>query len=889
MAKPYTRGGLLLVATAWAAQSALAQTTPAELTAPADPGAEDVSPAMAEGDEPVDVVGPGMTTITVTGRRERDIQKANTEVVSVLSTEDLARTGEGDIAGALGRVTGLSVVGGGFVYVRGLGDRYSQALLNGSPLPSPEPLRRAVPLDLFPTDVIASSLVQKTYSPNFPGEFGGGVINLTTLAIPAKPFFKLGAGISGDTFTTGQLGYTYYGSRRDWSGYDSGNRAIPPALWGFYASRERISNVDSGAIASQFVTPNNALIQKNDDIPLNVSASATGGTSWMIGDNQLGLIGTLGYDNKWRTRDITQQSPASADLSTVDRDFRNVATENRVVANALVGLSYEFGDQRIRWTNLYVHDTLKRASLAEGKQNNQRPGADFREQGTAWYARQLFDTQLAGTFKFEPVQINARASYATSKRTAPYELDLEYIRTNQSASPYGQYFINRLDNGQSGSAAIAFSDLGEDLVSGGVDATYEFTPTFAISGGVDYTKTERESTRRKFQMIAPSTLPNAVAMLRPDLLISPAVIDYYNIRLIETTEADPKFDAALETKAAFAQVLAELVDGLELSAGVRFERGLQTVNAVQVFNTASSINPSTRLDEDYFLPAATLTYKFGDNMQVRVNGSKTIARPQFRELISQAYFDPETNRSFRGNPLIVDSKFTNGEARFEWYFAPEERFSVAGFYKKIDNPIEAFTGFNDNTPITSFANAPEATLYGVESEVLKYFPLDNLPTEFLSSRRVVAVGNYTYTTSKLKVGAGDTVRLFGTAEQPASNFFFDGAPLTGQSDHLVNLQLGLEHPDTLSQQTLLLSYASNRVTSRGAAGLPDIYEKPGISVDFVARQGFSVFDRETEVKFEARNLLGRDYREFQQRGANKVFYNRYDIGTTFSLSFSTSF
>lgn len=108
--------------------------------------------------------------------------------------------------------------------MRGLGDRYSSALLNGLPLPSPEPLRRAVPLDLFPTDVIASSLVQKTYSPNDAGEFGGGVINLTTLAVPDAPFFGASVGFSGDTETTGQLGYQYYGSDTDWSGYDDGAR-----------------------------------------------------------------------------------------------------------------------------------------------------------------------------------------------------------------------------------------------------------------------------------------------------------------------------------------------------------------------------------------------------------------------------------------------------------------------------------------------------------------------------------------------------------------------------------------------------------------------------------------------------------------------------------------
>src|SRR5688572_24074173 len=223
MAKP-RKWGMLLAATAFSTQ-AFAQ-APVEVDATEPAAATDTaSPADAPPRQAVDVAMPGgIPTVTVVGRRERDVQRETTQVVSVLSTEDIARTGEGDIAGALGRVTGLSVVGGGFVYVRGLGDRYSLALLNGSPLPSPEPLRRAVPLDLFPTDVIASSLVQKTYSPNYTGEFGGGVINLTTLAVPKMPFLKIGVGTSGNTETTNQVGYDHYGSKYDWTGYNSGLR-----------------------------------------------------------------------------------------------------------------------------------------------------------------------------------------------------------------------------------------------------------------------------------------------------------------------------------------------------------------------------------------------------------------------------------------------------------------------------------------------------------------------------------------------------------------------------------------------------------------------------------------------------------------------------------------
>jgi len=156
-------------------------------------------------------------------------------------------------------------------------------------------------------------------------------------------------------------------------------------------------------------------------------------------------------------------------------------------------------------------------------------------------------------------------------------------------------------------------------------------------------------------------------------------------------------------------------------------------------------------------------------------------------------------------------------------------------------------------------------------------------------RRAVVTANYTYTQSKIKVGAADTVAVFGTTVQPAANFFRDGARLTGQSNHIANLQLGFEHTERLSQQTFLLSYASERVTSRGPVGLPDILERPGFKLDFVAREGVNFLGREVDVKFEARNITGRKREEFQQVGANRIEINSYDVGRSFSLSASVKF
>jgi TonB-dependent receptor len=890
---------LPLLAVAMAVRAALAQ-APAEIDAAAEP----------EMEQDIDVAAPGGLTVLdevkVEGQRQPNVEQAVTEVVSLLSAEDIARTGEGDIAGALSYLPGLSVVNGGFVYVRGLGDRYSLALLNGSPLPSPEPLRRAVPLNLFPTDVIASSLVQKTYSPNYSGEFGGGVINLTTVAIPKLPFFNVSVGASGDTETTGQLGYDYYGGKQDWTGYDGGARTVPSALKEFFASGERISSgaVDSGEIAKQFVGWRNGLIQSMDETPANWSASLSTGTSWSAGQGEMGVIAAAGYTNDWRTRANTEQTPGSIDLSEIDKDYRTLSTENHVVANALVGLGFESGAHKLRWTNLYIHDTLKRSSLAEGQWHSSYPSEwDFREQSSGWYERELLGTQLTGTLDLDPVSLNARASYSQSSREAPYELGLGYTRSNNPADvdPFGPYFVNRLSSNNRNYATMTFSDLSEDLVSAGLDLSWRVAPGTVLSGGYEYAYTSRDSTRREFQIVAPQNqqwINSGVGLFRPDYLLGSDVIDYFGITLRETTETDPAFAARLLTHGLFAQLLTQLAPGLELAAGARFERGKQVVRPEQVFNTLTNSGASTRIEQDYWLPAATLTWKFGpgEDRQVRLNASKTIARPQFRELLYQRYFDPEANREYLGNPLLQDSKFVNAEARYEQYFGRDQQFSLAGFYKRIDNPIEAYTSFPQGTPETSFANAPRADLYGAEVEVQKFFALhglaghDGLFNDYLSQRRLVVTTNYTYTDSKISVSADDTTEIYPVGARPASNYFVDGARLTGQSKHLVNLQLGLERPDMLSQQTVLLSYASDRVTSRSSsAAWPDIMESPGLKVDLVVRQGFRLMEKDLELKLEARNLFGHDYREFQKYGDSIVFYNKYEVGTSYGASVSLSF
>ncbi|WP_394731193.1 TonB-dependent receptor domain-containing protein [Altererythrobacter sp. GH1-8] len=835
--------------------------------------------------------------IIVTGRRVRDVTRGSSQVLSVLTSEDIARTGEGDIAGALTRVTGLSVVGDGRVFVRGLGDRYSLALLNGLPLPSPEPLSRVVPLDIFPTNVVASSLVQKTYSPNYPGEFGGGVINLTTRAVPEESFLKLSTSIGGDSLTAFEEGLTYYGSDLDPFGFDNGNRDIPSNLQTFWNSGERIEDtpieVQEG-IAGQIFPLNLVTLQKDNTLPANFSGSITGGTSFEIGDGTfLGVLATASIKNNWRNRNVRSQQ-ATTDLSTLTEDFKTFITDNNVLVNGLLGFGLDFGENTIRWTNLYIRDTLKTARLSQGTNFVLgETGFDFANQNTAWYERQLIDTQLVGEFEFGDFSLDVRGGYARTDREAPFNATFSYTRTNIPDSPLGSEFVVYLNRqSDTGLTTVSFDDLTEELWFGSIDASYRFSDFLTATIGYAYSDTDRYSVRREYSPrasgdVLEDSLVPFIGLRRPGDIINGASLAGFNVQLDETSQF-PAFDAALTIHGAYAMARVNPFDRLTIDFGARFEDAEQTVELDQtIFNTPIIGSTSTNNEEDYILPAITVTWEATDSLQLRASGSKTIARPQFRELVEQLYFDPESNRAFRGNPFLVDSELTNLEGRAEYYPGGTDRVSIAGFYKKIDKPIEAFITSTAGSLLTSFANAPEATLYGAEVEAVRGIDLYDWGG-FFETKRLLLIGNYTYTQSDIAVAEGDTTLIPGSGVTVASQLFVDGAPLTGQSDHLVNLQIGLEDTEKLQQLTLLLNYASKRVTSRGFQR-PDVVEDPGLTIDFVARSAINLFGRPFEIDFEVRNIFGRDNFEYQSNSENRIEINSYRVGTSVSFGISTEF
>ncbi len=871
--------------------------------------AQDAPPVEEPEEEEVDISVPGgggMGEIVVIGTKIPNTIRTTREVVSVLSQTEIERSGEGDIAGALKRVSGLSLVGGKYVYVRGLGERYSLALLNGLPIPSPDPLRRVVPLDLFPTSVLASSLVQKSYSANYPGEFGGGVINLTTKSIPDKPFLTFGGSIGGNTVTTGQLGYTYQGGDWDVWGFDDGTRSVPGPLREAQARGQVIGqgNFSVGElkdIASSFNTSATSILQRNTNIPANMGLDVSAGTRFEIGAVSFGITAFAGWSNDWMTKAGKQQNSLGVvningeQGLDLNQDFDFLSTEHHIKVNGFLGLGAEFDNHKIRLTTMYVKDTIKEGRQQIGTNQAIFDGPILNRTATAFFERQLFDTQAVAEFRFDNLSIDLRGTYANSKRLSPYERTFNYVFTDQFGI---NDFVNRLQGPGQG-AGIDFGRLNENVYGAAIDVGYKFeTLPFPVRvvAGYAYNDNQRESDLFQYAFQSITGLPIEVAQQRPDALLSPFNIDLYDIIVVQrnSTDGAQRYEASLKVHGTYGQIELEPADGMQLVAGVRYEKGEQRVIAADLYGTGNVVVPPTQIDRDYWLPAATATWNFAEDMQVRLSASKTIARPQFRELARQEYFDTENDRVSFGNPLLVDSQLTNLEARYEWYFGRDERLTVGGFWKNISNPIETIAGIGSSGIQTTFANAPRATLYGFELDAQKVFALDQLgEASFFQARRVLFGLNYTYSQSRLKVRDGDTVIDPSLQPRDALQVFRDGLPLTGQSDHLVNFQISLQNQDRLSEQTLLVNFASDRVSQRGSSAggtfLPDLIERPGVLLDFVWREGIVVKGLNFDLKFEARNLLNTRYQEFQTLNSSRIDYNTFNLGRTIQFGVSLNF
>ncbi len=827
--------------------------------------------------------------IVTTGVFIPNEKKITSEITSVLDEEIFETTGASDIAGALTRVTGLSLSQGKFVIVRGLNERYSSATLNGAPLPSPEPLRRVAPLDLFPTSVLSDVVVSKTYTPEFSGEFGGGAINMKTRGLPDESFLELSLSTSLNSQTSFKDGFVYEGSGTDWLGFDDGLRDRP--------------DLDANGVpTTNFENFDTLVVDLDDELPANFGGRITGGHRIdMDGGMSLGLLGTIGYDNSWENRsgeDNTANIGAGNELVLLDDGFRQ-STENKISLNGMVGVGLEIdADNAVQLVGLATRQSSAEARVLTGVDREDR---NFRQDFTEWFEREVYMGQLLGEHYvagLNDAEINWRASYAQAGRDAPYERRVNYEDFDQGNG--FQFQFNRPGTNND----IRFSELDDETLELGTDIVMPFDlgqKSVELKFGGAYLDKSRDSSQADFRYFG--SIPEELRLSRIDFILSDPVYDagILEIRRGGTTGFPDVSEAGLEVLSGYVGVDVEMSEDFRFALGGRFEDSTQETAIAQA-TVADSRFEFDALEESFFLPAATATWTIADSWQLRLAASKTINRPQFRELTPSIFVNTDTDDRFVGNPFLQNSRSNNLDARLEYYFAANQFFTIGAFYKDMTDPIEEFifNGLGESNA-TSFLNAPSAEIYGVEVEFEKRWGADviGLDGGGWDSKEFIIRTNYTYTDSS--VSADGDVFITPPTVNPslgvsplvlsAAGLYSDGRALQGQSDHLANLQLGIEDSDKGWEATMLLNYSSERIRAVEdlSNGLPAIVEQLPISLDFVFNYDLSVLGGDYELGFKIKNILDEGYEASQSLNGSTVIVDDYDIGRTASLSLKRQF
>jgi len=810
--------------------------------------------------------------IAVIGEYVPDEKRSTAAVANVVGETQFTRSGDANIAESLKRVAGLSTVDGKFVYVRGLGERYSSTLLNGAILPSPEPINRVVPMDLFPTAILDSVLVQKTYSAQYPSEFGGGVLQLRTKKSTDEFFFNLTSSVGMNSNATFENGLTANGGDLAWLGYDDDYRALSSELLAATSGGNELKR-KSAFLGGEGYTPEelqvigrslrNEYAPVVEELPMDFDFSASMGNFHDLGGSgaQINYLAAVDYSNAWDTNEIIRKTYRTSDAGLeIDDDLLYFGTEHSIDVSGIATVGLDFNpEHNIRLTSVLLRKTDDINGIVEGDLAQEE---FVRRTELEWIERELFSNQLQGDHFFPDLNelvINWRYSDVTAERDSPDNRRYRYDREGRD----GVFrFSTRADGN-----VRRWSVLDDNAKDFGLDATMVFyggplDSIITAQVGLVQNEKQRQSEIRRYSFFDQGSVvfdEELLAMPIEEILaaenISP---DGFELR--EFTRPTDNYEASNETEAWYLQGEINFDDRWRFNAGLRTEKFSQRVRTFDLFSD-SEVNAAQ--DSDQLLPALSATF-IHYNHQFRVAYSETVSRPDFRELSPAAFTNPITGREVVGNPELDITEITNYDFRWEWYMGFEDYVSFGVFYKEFTNPIESIIQAGAEGRQT-FTNAKSGENQGAEFEVFKRL-------NFLggSWEDWYVQSNVSFIDSSVEISEEDAGIVTNTSRA-----------LQGQSDWLFNAQIGYE-PMLGVTATLLYHYFGERISEVGIEGAPDLIEQPFGELNFVYIQELS---DSWKVTAKAKNLMD-ESSEVTQGGLISTAFTK---GREFSLQVDYAF
>ncbi|BCX82561.1 hypothetical protein MIT9_P2147 [Methylomarinovum caldicuralii] len=803
-------------------------------------------------------------------------ERVSSGVTDILGAEQISRAGDSNVAAALKRVAGVTIVRGKFPYIRGLGERYANILINGISMPSPDPTRRVVPLDFFPSAMLDSIQVQKTHDAPLPGEFSGGIINLRTRSTPDEFLFRLSGKISYIDGTTFEKGLRYQGGDYDWIGVDDGTRALPKslenALGGLSGStklRPKTRFAKGGFTQEEFERFGEDLSDvwnvKRDTLPPNGRISAALGDKLHWRDFSFGYYAFARWNQNWRTfheirrKFVPVRNGQELQLAEDMKVFRTVREVN---TNAYLNVESTWREKhKLFGRVMLLRQSTDFTRIREGFSNTE--GAGLRRVRLWYRENELFNWQAGTdqTFAFlNDLNLKFLYSHAVASRYAPKERRYRY---DQNLNKGGVFeFSNKTDNNQ-----IIYSDLDDQEDSWRIDLTlpYHFFDDRlkgSLASGYWSTQRERNSNIRRFRY-AGNVSPDLLAQPLEDIL-TPENIGPGRFTLTEVTRSTDNYSASQDLQAYYVKLDSTFFDLLRLTGGVRIEENQQTVTTFELFAPDNQPIVST-LDSRDAIPSVTLTWLISEDQQLRLAWSKTLSRPDFRELSPAPFTDPNTLQETVGNPDLQQAEIMNYDARWEYYFSPKENLTLAFFHKEITNPIEKVL-LAGPADLAQLQNTGDATLTGFEIEFRKN--LDFIHPWF---ENFFFSGNYTFAKSEVTL-LPENLQVLTTPKRP----------LQGASKHILNARLGYDNEDLGTQATLLYNFPSRRIAQVGQLGAPDIYEEPFHQLDFIVKQKWN---RHWSTQVRLRNLLDSTVRFTQGPKTVRAFRRGREFALVINFQF----
>ncbi|GAB4130505.1 MAG: TonB-dependent receptor [Rhodothalassiaceae bacterium] len=855
--------------------------------------------AQQQGSSPRPEGEPPLEEIVVRGAYIPEPKRESSQVAAFLTRDDFTRTGDDDVAGALARSTGITLNRGKFVFVRGLGERFSSVVLNGLSLPSPEPLRRVAPLDVFPTEVLEGVTVQKTYSPQYSGDFGGGLIDLRTRKTPDESFFSLYAEVGVDTQASFRDAVLSEGGEFDFLGINGKIRDIPAPLKEAFASGKRINRSNFTAEELQTIgrsIPNSELsVLFEGNAPVETEFNASLSRPFELFGARAGLFLNANFTSDWQTRRGKRQVGIPTGTNVDDRgiaifdDFDLFGTQNDTRWSGLATLGFDWADHSLKFTELYIKSTTKENRILTGIDGN--VGQNVRRDFIEWFDREMFTSQVNGEHYLfgNMLELRWAFGYSDASRDAPFERRFGFV---ENADGELQFDINGFNN------LTRFSTIEDEVFSGNVEARLNYDFGAALNGyvyaGYSRSDTERNAVSRDLRFRSTSAVPRELLFSRIDFIFAGQNINPGRFEIEESSSLfDTAYNGSLDINAAFFGVKTNLGAYVTVDAGLHIEDGEQIVDTFSLFAPNTLIE--TQIEGTDFLPAVSVNYTFAENMQLRAAWSQTIGRPQFRELAFSEFQNVETDQDFFGNPFLINPSLENFDLRYEWYFARNQFLTLGLFYKTIDDPIEelVFSLGGGDTVQTTFQNAPKARLKGFEFEVERRFALtESFGGDFFANKEFLVAVNYTLTDSNLVIKEGDTIIRGTNPTNPVilpAPLDQNGRRLQGQATHILNVQLGFEDLSTQSQFVILYNYTSKRIRELGLGVLPSVFARDPASLDIRYQKAFGMFGRDWRLSLTARNLLGDDFRAVQGSGENRIIVDGFEVGRSISVGLQATF